>query len=102
MLKKRKKRTSGERSVQAIWKKSRSCAGGAIGGLGNSPTSMKPQISAPAENLRFAPYGGHKALLATFAPSYRSLVMRCNGLGRILRFLKMNERTLQAETVTIK
>ena len=65
MLRKRKKRTSGERSVQAIWNKSRSCAGGAIGGLGTSPTSMKPQISAKAENLRFSLYGAHKALLAS-------------------------------------
>ena len=68
MLKKRKKWTSGERSVQAIWNKSRSCDGGAIGGLGtSSPTSMKPQISAKAENLRFSLYGAHKALLATFS-----------------------------------
>jgi len=39
---------------------------GAIGGLGTSPTSMKPQISAKAENLRFTLYGAHKALLAGF------------------------------------
>ena len=38
---------------------------GAIGGLGTSPTSMKPQISAKAENLRFSLYGAHKALLAS-------------------------------------
>lgn len=35
------------------------------GDFGSSQTSMKPQISAKAENLRFSLYGAHKALLAS-------------------------------------
>ena len=39
---------------------------GAIGGLGFSPTSTKPQIPAEAENLRFSHCEAHNALLAVF------------------------------------
>ncbi len=38
-----------------------------LGAWGTSQTSMKPLTSAKAEDLRFSPYGGHKALLATFS-----------------------------------
>ena len=37
MLRKRKNRTNGERSVQAIWNKSRSCAERRNRGLGDLP-----------------------------------------------------------------
>ena len=58
MLRKRKKRTSGERSVQAIWTKSRSCAGRRNRGLGDLPNKHETaDFRASGKTAVFASWG---------------------------------------------